>query len=493
MRQLRITRIYLEVCRGGHYSNLETLRSARDFFRQNGIETAGGITTTPGPGYGVPSNRSRFSMNYEAPETLSALRETAERTASEFDEFIVDDFLMTSDESELSVKAKGDRSWSLYRLELMTRIARDCIIHPARTKNPGVKITIKYPQWYDRFHVYGYNVITEPEMFDRVWVGTETRDPETPRFGYTQPTEGFINYSWLASLAGQKIGGAWFDTIECSADHFLMQAYQSILAGAKEITLFNLEDVVSGSPPLSRFRERRDSLDQLAALVGDRKNRGVMCYKPPHSDPGRDIYLFDFLAVLGIPVEMTGRAPEQVDTILLTAHSASDPEIVTRAKKWAQAGAQVAATPGFMEAAARMTGSPVEEGLFRLVEISTLSDEEFSPAREMFLTPVHLPIPEWTKEKADEFRGQFSLPIPCKVEGAPPFGLHVFGKDTLVLSNFRPEPKKVAFIFEHGKTAQLDLDDRFHAAEGAVVSVNGSTGWQVTVPAWDLVVLRATF
>ena len=42
-------------------------------------------------------------------------------------------------------------------------------------RNPSVRFD-DYPQWYDRFHERGYEVTRQTEDFDRIWVGTETRD-----------------------------------------------------------------------------------------------------------------------------------------------------------------------------------------------------------------------------------------------------------------------------------------------------------------------------
>jgi hypothetical protein len=349
LRKVGITKLYLEAIRSGYRSNEKTLCTARDFFRENGIEITVGITTTPGDDFGVRSTENRNFLNYEEAKTREDLKEVFEFMASHFDEIMIDDFFLTDDRSETAAQAKGDRSWSEYRLELMTEVARDWAIGPAKKVNPNVSIILKYPQWYDRFHVYGYNVVSGPALFDTIWVGTETRNPETQRFGFVQPTEGYINYSWLDSLGNGKTQGAWFDPFDCHEDVYLMQAYQSILAGAKNLTLFNLGEYMEENPVLSKLRNRRAALDALAKVVGDRRNRGVLAYKPPHSEPGNDGYLFDFLAVLGIPVSPTGRLPEQVPKCsILTAHSAADPNIASLAKTWAGSGSVVVVTPDFL-------------------------------------------------------------------------------------------------------------------------------------------------
>jgi len=127
--------------------------------------------------------------------------------------------------------AKGNRSWDEYRRALLTELAQCVFIGPAKQVNPDITMIVKYPQWYDRFHLFGYDTKTLPELFDKVWVGTETRGRNTQRFGFVQPYEVFVNYHWLADIAGEKIGGAWFDHGDCAEHDFINQAYTSVLAG----------------------------------------------------------------------------------------------------------------------------------------------------------------------------------------------------------------------------------------------------------------------
>ena len=49
---------------------------------------------------------------------------------------------------------------------------------PARAANPHVRMIIKYPNWYEHFQGLGYDLDREPHMFDAIYTGTETRDPE---------------------------------------------------------------------------------------------------------------------------------------------------------------------------------------------------------------------------------------------------------------------------------------------------------------------------
>ncbi len=53
VERMGITKIYLEVYRGGHVVSREHLVFARDWLREKGIEVVGGIATVPGGNFGV--------------------------------------------------------------------------------------------------------------------------------------------------------------------------------------------------------------------------------------------------------------------------------------------------------------------------------------------------------------------------------------------------------------------------------------------------------
>ena len=51
------------------------------------------------------------------------------------------------------------------------------MVKTAKKVNPGVKMVIKYPNWYEYYQNTGYNLEAEPEILIRVYTGTETRNP----------------------------------------------------------------------------------------------------------------------------------------------------------------------------------------------------------------------------------------------------------------------------------------------------------------------------
>ncbi|MEN8191428.1 MAG: hypothetical protein ABFS12_01345, partial [Bacteroidota bacterium] len=182
-----ITKAYIEVYRGGLIIEKSLLQKVRDRFLKNGINVVGGIATVPGKDFGVRQEAKLGWFNWQNPKTQNDLKKVVKMAAGVFDEFIVDDFLCTADTSDESKAAKGDKSWSQYRRDLLTELSTEIFIKPAKEVNPNIKMIIKYPQWYDRFHLFGYELAREPQLFDQVWVGTESRGQYTQRYGFVQP------------------------------------------------------------------------------------------------------------------------------------------------------------------------------------------------------------------------------------------------------------------------------------------------------------------
>jgi hypothetical protein len=348
IQRMGITKLYLEVYRGGHLVSPEHLIFVRDWLKDINIEVVGGIATVPGGDFGVRQKGPLGWFNWQNEKTQQDLEKVIRMAAGIFDSFIVDDFLCTGDVSDESKAAKGERSWGEYRRELLTEQAQSVFIGPAKEVNSDITMIVKYPQWYDRFHLFGYDTKTLPELFDMVWVGTETRGRNTQRFGFVQPYEGFVNYRWLADIAGDKIGGAWFDHGDCAEHDFIDQAYTSVLAGASELVFFNFGNVMAGHPDHEKVVAQFDRLADLAAFVRKHPVTGIPAYKPPNSDPSGDMYIMDFLGMLGIPLVPVHKFPTGSPVIFLPAQAAADPNLPDQVKKARTKGAQIIFTTNLL-------------------------------------------------------------------------------------------------------------------------------------------------
>ncbi len=343
-----ISKVYVEVYRPGMVVVPDLLEKTVAFLKKNDFEVVGGIATLPGGDVGVPQQGPLTWFNWQNPKTQNDLKKIVETAAPLFDTFILDDFFCTADTSQESKTAKGDRSWSEYRRSMLTELAQTVFIDPAKTKNPDIEMIIKFPQWYDRFHEFGYDVATEPALFDGVWVGTETRGQYTQRYGFVQPYEGFINYRWISTLAGDKIGAAWFDHGDCNETDFIEQAYQSVLAGAKELVIFNFDSYLNGHPGHHLMRLDFEKLADLAASVSQNPVQGPVAYKPANSDAGADLYIMDYIGMFGISLVPDSKYPVNASVIFLPTQAAADSLITEKVEKSVNEGKKIVMTAGFL-------------------------------------------------------------------------------------------------------------------------------------------------
>ncbi|MFQ6097421.1 MAG: hypothetical protein ACE5O2_06785, partial [Armatimonadota bacterium] len=298
-----ITHVYIECYRSRYRAERPALENARDAFRREGFLVSGCVTTT---NVGKTSTGWKLIDCYTDEATRRNLADVFAYAASMFDEIMIDDFLFTDCQcKDLCVPARGDRSWAEYRCDLMLDVSRRFILEPARRVNPDVKIIIKYPQWYDNFHQRGYDVLRQTEAFDKIWVGTETRDYTDERWGGTVQYEAYFIMRWLGVIGGDKCGGGWFDPYGTTENTYVEQARQTLLADAREALLFCYGALQERTGPadVRKFRAEVPGYFELAKMVRGQPIAGVHTCKPPNSDPGPEPRVFDFVGMLGFPLD----------------------------------------------------------------------------------------------------------------------------------------------------------------------------------------------
>jgi len=419
IRRMGITKLYIEVYRGGHIVSGKHLTFMRDRLQERGIDVVGGLATVPGGDFGVRQKGPLGWFNWQNEKTQRDLERVIRIAAGIFDTFIVDDFLCTGDVSEESKAARGERSWGQYRRALLSELAQSIFVGPAKEVNPAITMIVKYPQWYDRFHLFGYDTETLPRIFDRVWVGTETRGRNTQRYGFVQPYEGFVNYCWLAGIAGDKIGGAWFDHGDCAEYDFLDQAYTSVLAGAQELVFFNFGNLMQGHPDHEKVIAEFDQLAELASFVHEHPVIGVPAYKPPNSDPAGDMYIMDFLGMLGIPLIPVHEFPKGAPVIFLPAQAAADANLLEHVNKALTRGAHLIVTTSLLIA------SPDGDELARMVKVGT--NIKSKPIRASLMTL------SGKTQKLEKTNVIIDLESPIEIEAGPGDILCTFGNRQVAL------------------------------------------------------------
>jgi hypothetical protein len=205
-RASNVTRVYVEVYRDKKFASAALLTHVKKRFESAGFDVRGCVTTTR---LGKKSTGWEVACCFTAPETQRELQSVFERAAEVFDIIMIDDFLFTDCTCDDCVKARGHLSWSDYRAKIMLKAAEDRILKPARTVNPKVKIIIKYPNWYENYYERGYDTVRETEIFDLIWVGNETREPDSADWGRYPQYLAFYIQTLLSEAGGEKCGGGW--------------------------------------------------------------------------------------------------------------------------------------------------------------------------------------------------------------------------------------------------------------------------------------------
>lgn len=354
-KNMKIDKIYLETHRDMVVVDQETLDTAKKFFLSKGVKVSGGITATI-------SERNMFKTYcYSDPALRQKMKEVVEFTARNFDEIILDDFFFTDCKSDGEIQAKGDRSWTAYRLALMDEAGRNLVVNPAKAVNPKVKVIIKYPNWYDHFAYLGFNLETEPKYFDKIYTGTETRDPVNSN-QHLQQYHGYSVFRYFENLKPGGNGGGWVDQGGARVPgRYAEQLWLTLFAKAPEITLFNIGSLYQPGTAVDAqaahiaggvFAQVDGFLGQLGKPVG------VKSYKPFHSS-GED-FLPSYMGMIGIPMDIVPEFPAEAKTVFLTEQARYDPAIVSKIKKQLTAGKDVVITTGLLKALQKELADIVE-------------------------------------------------------------------------------------------------------------------------------------
>jgi hypothetical protein len=351
-----------------------------------------------------------------------------------FGEIMIDDFWFTDCTCAECDRARAARkvtigaasyavagdTWEDYRLELMLRLSQDYVLGAARRVNPNASIIIKYPQWYDRFHERGYDVDRETRAFDRIWVGTETRNRNE---GGVPQYEGYFLMRWLGALGRAKTGGGWFDPYSTTERTYVEQARQTVLAGARESLLFCYGGLLRQTGPanVEALRGNVPELLETAREVRRRAVKGIAAYKPPNSHPEGESYVFDYAGMLGLPLVPCHEFPAEAPAAFFSVHALKDPDLGAKLARFITDGKPVLITDGL---AAHLAGKvPLDAANVRVLRVGgnpksvlRLSEDELNTLRAPLLKAVGA-----------------SLRAPAET------GLYLFQDGSWVVENFQDE------------------------------------------------------
>jgi hypothetical protein len=239
---------------------------------------------------------------------------------------------------------------------------------------------------------------------------------------------------------------------------------------------------------------------------------GISAYKPPNSDAGSDLYLMDFIGMIGIPVIPVSSYPVGEKVIFLPTQAASDSTIYDQLVVSLQEGARIIVTAGFLSHAqngaeiARMagiqwpftinprkideiivrdkpdslnaglmieadlgtsgasallevisTGNKIpyftrnKEGNLFVFNVHTFSQEDFDAVGEVLLCPRPLGLMEIPESWANTIRWSFNELIGIRLEAPARVSCQPFGDHEIMMQNHNPETVQ----------ARLEIEDSF--------------------------------
>lgn len=361
-KQTGVTRAYVESYRDGYQAEAATLRTAKERLAAAGLIVSGCITPT---GIGKASSNYRSVSCYTDLPTQSRVQSIFEFTARLFDEIMIDDFWFTDcacpecdsarQRQSVQIGAKSypvdGATWEAYRCELMVRLSQDRVLAASKAVNPRARLIIKYPQWYDQFHERGYEIIRETASFDVIWVGTESRDYNDPRWGGTPQYESFFIMRWLGGVGADKCGGGWYDWLGTTEKTYVEQARQTVLGGARESMLFCYGGLqgTTGPKNVQALRAALPELLEVAEAVRSRQLVGVAAYKPANSHPENERRIFDFVGMLGIPLTPGHEFPTNAPAAFFSVHALKDSAFVDKLARYLETGKPVLLTDGLAQ------------------------------------------------------------------------------------------------------------------------------------------------
>jgi len=432
-----VTHVFIETFRSNYTAEREVLEDAKTRFKAEGFDVSGCVTTTD---VGKKSTGWNLISCYTNEATQDKLQEIFEYAASIFDEIMIDDFLFTDCECDECKTARGGQSWADYRCELMVKMSRDRILGPARAVNPRVKIIIKYPQWYDNFHNRGYEVLRQTADYDKIWVGTETRDFDNERWGGKVQYEAYYIMRWLGEIGGGKTGGGWFDPYGTTEDTYVEQARQTVLADAREMLLFCYGSLLRDTGPanVEKLRAEIPGLFKLAEIVKGKAIKGIAAPKPPNSDAHDEQYVFDFVGMLGLPLVPTAEIDTDASAAFFAVHALKDPAFPGKLRKMIAAGKPVLITDGL---AKRLDGVNLGRENVAILKVNGKPRSLLGLNREQ-LRPV---------------RGKLLAPFGLEMDAPNKVALYLMGDDCLIVENFNDEPADVTIRFARTVAARKSL------------------------------------
>ncbi len=371
-RKLKVDKIYIEVMRNHTLVDETNLEKLIRFYQSQGVEVCGGLA------FSVSEANGYQGFDYADPENRAFAKKAVQLAARHFNEILLDDYFFFDRKTDYDIHAKGNRSWTQYRLDTMREATRDLIVDAAKAVNPKCKVIIKMANWYDQYAGMGNDTEKVPFIADGMFSGTESR----LWVGQEQHLQPYLSYDIMRFMDNLKPGvnkGGWVDQGGAfPIDRYSEQLLDTVFARCPEMCCFNYAGMLftiprsaititnrpwADEPTTLDFNELLKTIpanenptfadiagytlgrvDTVLAQVG--KPVGIKTYTPYHATG--DEFLHDYLGMIGLPMDILPQFPSDADMVLLTEQAKSDPHIIRKIKAQLEAGKSVCVTSGFV-------------------------------------------------------------------------------------------------------------------------------------------------
>ncbi len=366
---VKVDKVYIETYRSRNIASAANIEQVKKFFRDHGVEVAGGIA------FSDRDNGQFKSFCYTNPADRAYVKHVSEFTAKHFNHIILDDFFFNNTKTPSDIAAKGNQSWSQFRLHLMDEVSRDLIVGAAKSVNPNAQVVIKFPNWYPDFHGNGYDLKNEPQIYSGIYTGTETRDPVITDQNLQQ-YESYEIIRYFDNIDPGHNGGGWVDTFSIRyIDRYPEELWDTMLAKAPQIMLFEYSNLLLPAQSGDRdawanlptsfdynklYPNAAENPPDFAAIAGNALAEidplvgklgtpvGIDLYRPYYSTGEK--FLEEYFGMIGIPVNVVPEFPKDAKMLLLTKSAQADPNIVSEIKSNLMAGGDVVITSGLLQA-----------------------------------------------------------------------------------------------------------------------------------------------
>ena len=334
-RNLKVDKIYIEVMRNHSLVDEAGLEKLKKFYADQGVEVCGGLA------YSVSETNGYQGFDYADPENREFAQKAVEMAARHFDEILLDDYFFFDRKTDHDIQAKGDKSWTQYRLETMREVTENLIVKPAKAINPKCKVIIKMANWYDQYAGMGNDTEQVPLIADGMFSGTESR----LWVGREQHLQPYLSYDIMRFMDNLKPGvnkGGWVDQSGANPiDRYAEQLLDTVFARCPEMCCFNYSGMIRpirhntiagrrlgrpadqpqfhGAEEVAEPQRRRSQLRRhrrlhprqtwITCSSVSASHSGSSRYTPYHAT-GEE-FLHDYLGMIGMPMDIFPRFPDR--------------------------------------------------------------------------------------------------------------------------------------------------------------------------------------